>query len=428
MRLLRSALAALTLGFLAFGAAAALPPGVTAGPSMGGISEYRLENGLQVLLIPDPARDTITVNVTYLVGSRHEGYGEAGMAHLLEHMLFKGTPRYANPKTEFTSRGARYNGTTSYDRTNYFETFPASDENLRLMLDLEADRMVNARVAEERPRFRDDGGAQRVRVGREQPVQPAARAHERLGVHVAQLRPVGDRHAVRHRERADRAPAGVLSPVLPARQRRPGGRRPHRRGEDAADGGRHLREDPASGAQADPDLHRGAAAGRRPDGDAAPRRRRADRRGDVPHAARHARRVPGGGPAHADPFRTAVRPPAQGAGRDRQGGVRVRHRAPAARRRLGVLRRHREARPVARRRAQRAARHRRGLCAPAGHRRGDRRARAPSSRTRSSRCSTTPAASRSRCPSSPPWATGGCSSGTATSSRAPPRTTCSASQ
>ncbi len=147
MRLLRSALAALTLAFLAFGAAAALPPGVTQGPSMGGISEFRLANGLQVLLIPDPARDTITVNMTYLVGSRHEGYGEAGMAHLLEHLLFKGTPRYANPKTEFTSRGARFNGTTSYDRTNYFETFPATDENLRLMLDIEADRMVNARVS-----------------------------------------------------------------------------------------------------------------------------------------------------------------------------------------------------------------------------------------------------------------------------------------
>lgn len=146
MRFVRSAIAALFLGFLS-AAASALPAGVTQGPSMGGITEYRLANGMQVLLLPDPARDTITVNVTYLVGSRHEGYGEAGMAHLLEHMLFKGTPRYPNPKTEFTSRGVRYNGTTSYDRTNYFGTFPASDENLRLMLDIEADRMVNARVS-----------------------------------------------------------------------------------------------------------------------------------------------------------------------------------------------------------------------------------------------------------------------------------------
>jgi zinc protease len=87
--------------------------------------------------------------VTYMVGSRHEGYGERGMAHLLEHMLFKGTPRYPNIKGEFLKHGVRYNGTTSYDRTNYFGTFPASEENLDAMLDLEADRMVNSKVSKE---------------------------------------------------------------------------------------------------------------------------------------------------------------------------------------------------------------------------------------------------------------------------------------
>ncbi len=149
MHFLRSALAVLLLAFAGAGVAAALPAGVTRGPSMGGIHEYRLANGMQVLLIPDPARDTITINATYLVGSRHEGYGEAGMAHLLEHLLFKGTPRYPNPKSEFTARGARYNGTTSYDRTNYFATFPATEENLKVMLDIEADRMVNAHVSKQ---------------------------------------------------------------------------------------------------------------------------------------------------------------------------------------------------------------------------------------------------------------------------------------
>ena len=84
-----------------------LPPGVARGPSMGGISEYDLANGLKVLLVPDASQETITVNVTYLVGSRHEGYGERGMAHLLEHMLFKGTPRYANPKSELLKRARR---------------------------------------------------------------------------------------------------------------------------------------------------------------------------------------------------------------------------------------------------------------------------------------------------------------------------------
>src|SRR5665647_3892505 len=54
--------------------------------SVEGITEYRLANGLEVLLFPDASQDTITLSVTYLVGSRHEGYGEYGMAHLLEHM------------------------------------------------------------------------------------------------------------------------------------------------------------------------------------------------------------------------------------------------------------------------------------------------------------------------------------------------------
>jgi zinc protease len=112
-----------------------------------GVSEYHLHNGLKVLLIPDHSIDTITVNMTYLVGSRHEGYGETGMAHLLEHLLFRGTPRFPNIKGEFLKAGARWNGTTSYDRTNYFETFPASEKNLDWALDLEADRMRNSHVS-----------------------------------------------------------------------------------------------------------------------------------------------------------------------------------------------------------------------------------------------------------------------------------------
>src|SRR5688500_11610119 len=115
--------------------------------SVEGISEYRLENGLRVLLFPDPSKQTITVNITYLVGSRHEGYGETGMAHLLEHLLFKGSKRHPNIKEEFTRRGARWNGTTSNDRTNYFETFAATADNLDWALGMEADRMVNSFVA-----------------------------------------------------------------------------------------------------------------------------------------------------------------------------------------------------------------------------------------------------------------------------------------
>jgi zinc protease len=59
-----------------------------------GIKEYKLNNGLRVLLVPDNSQNNIVVNITYLVGSRHEGYGESGMAHLLEHMMFKTSNRY----------------------------------------------------------------------------------------------------------------------------------------------------------------------------------------------------------------------------------------------------------------------------------------------------------------------------------------------
>lgn len=117
------------------------------GATVEGITEYTLSNGLRVLLFPDASKPTITVNITYLVGSRHEGYGEKGMAHLLEHLLFKGTPKHPNIPQELTERGARPNGSTWFDRTNYFETFPASDDNLAWALDLEADRMVNSFVA-----------------------------------------------------------------------------------------------------------------------------------------------------------------------------------------------------------------------------------------------------------------------------------------
>ena len=84
-----------------------------------GITEYSLDNGLRFLLFPDASKPTATVNVTYFVGSRHEGYGETGMAHLLEHLVFQGTPDHPNISEELAEHGARPNGTTSFDRTNY---------------------------------------------------------------------------------------------------------------------------------------------------------------------------------------------------------------------------------------------------------------------------------------------------------------------
>lgn len=126
------------------------PPEVetpTAVRELGGIEEYRLANGLQILLFPDEAQSTTTVNITYRVGSRHEAPGEFGMAHLLEHMVFKGTPSHADIPGAFAQRGMRWNGTTTVDRTNYFASFNASDETLAFALALEADRMVNSHIA-----------------------------------------------------------------------------------------------------------------------------------------------------------------------------------------------------------------------------------------------------------------------------------------
>lgn len=128
-------------------AGVALPAGVSAGPSMEGVSEYRLRNGLRVLLFPDEATPTTLVNVTYSVGAVHENYGESGMAHLLEHLLFKGTPTVKDIAQEFKKRGIYYNGTTGQDRTNYYGWFPANTQTLDWLLVLEADRMVNANVA-----------------------------------------------------------------------------------------------------------------------------------------------------------------------------------------------------------------------------------------------------------------------------------------
>lgn len=128
-------------------AALALPQGLAKVTEVEGITEYRLANGLQVLLAPDASKPTTTVNLTYRVGSRHENYGETGMAHLLEHLIFKGTPTTRNALAEFTRRGMQANGTTSFDRTNYFASWSANDENLRWYLAWQADAMVNSFIA-----------------------------------------------------------------------------------------------------------------------------------------------------------------------------------------------------------------------------------------------------------------------------------------
>jgi zinc protease len=126
-----------------------MPSGVQKKASVGGITEYDYPNGLRVLLYPDPANPKVTVNMVYLVGSRHEGYGETGMAHLLEHMDFIETTNGRQIKNEIVAHGASWNGTTSFDRTNYYETVPASDDNLKWALGLEADRMIKVKFTKQ---------------------------------------------------------------------------------------------------------------------------------------------------------------------------------------------------------------------------------------------------------------------------------------
>jgi zinc protease len=161
LRSLRTGLSALTLLALSTQAVAQAAPARTQRPAASaqqapkatlittveGISEYSLPNGFRFLLFPDQSKPTVTVNITYNVGSVHEGFGETGMAHLLEHLVFKGSKRHPNIPQELTNHGSRRNGSTSPDRTNYFETVPATDENLDWALDLEADRMVNSFIA-----------------------------------------------------------------------------------------------------------------------------------------------------------------------------------------------------------------------------------------------------------------------------------------
>ncbi|MBZ5625499.1 MAG: insulinase family protein [Acidobacteriia bacterium] len=145
MRLKRFiAISAATIVLITTALAQTLPPGVQKVTSIEGVTEYAFPNGLHVLLFPDNSKPKITVNVVYMVGSRNEGYGETGMAHLLEHMVFKSSKSGREIFRELTDRtGGTFNGTTSYDQTMYFETFNASDENLRWALGLEADRMAN---------------------------------------------------------------------------------------------------------------------------------------------------------------------------------------------------------------------------------------------------------------------------------------------
>jgi len=149
MKILKTLLVSVLVAFAPAGFAAdvPLPQGVTKVTSVEGITEYNLANGLRVLFAPDASKPTTTLNTTYLVGSRNESYGETGMAHLLEHLMFKGTPAYPAAFSEMSKRGLRANGTTWTDRTNYFASWAANDATLDWYVRWSADAMTHSFIA-----------------------------------------------------------------------------------------------------------------------------------------------------------------------------------------------------------------------------------------------------------------------------------------
>jgi zinc protease len=127
------------------------PAGITFVAEEGEIQEYRLTNGMKLLLVENRVAPVATIMVLYKVGSRNEAVGYTGSTHLLEHMMFKGTPTFNKERnTQIAATlqkiGAAFNATTWYDRTNYFETVPS--DKLELAIQLEADRMRNSLIAD----------------------------------------------------------------------------------------------------------------------------------------------------------------------------------------------------------------------------------------------------------------------------------------
>jgi zinc protease len=113
-----------------------------------GITEYRLPNGMKLLLLPDQSKATAAVDVTYLAGTRHERYGEVGTAKLTQRLLFKGTPNNPTIDKELARRGIRFSGTALREHTHFSAVLQPGEENLQWVLQMEADRMVNARFAQ----------------------------------------------------------------------------------------------------------------------------------------------------------------------------------------------------------------------------------------------------------------------------------------
>ena len=299
------------------GAAAA--PGKVA--TVEGITDYQLDNGLRVLLFPDPSQTKVTVNMTALVGSREEGYGETGMAHLLEHMLFKGTPTHPFIPKELQEHGATFNGSTTSDRVNYYETLADIGTNLEFAIALEADRMVNSTIKKEdldsemtvvRNEFeRGENSPQGVLMER---IQEVAYDWHNYGKPTIGNRTDIERVPVENLRAFYRKyyqPDNIVLVVA---------------GKFEESKGLELVQK-YFGPQTGHDLDGGTAAGRRAVGDIAAGRRTCRGRGGVSCSGRPARGFGGIGGAGQHSEQPAFRPVVQGAGGNEKGLQRLRFRA-----------------------------------------------------------------------------------------------------
>ncbi len=113
------------------------------------VSETTLANGLKVLILEEPKAPVVTVQVWYKVGGRNEPTGETGISHMLEHMMFKGTPKVSGKDFDaiISRNGGVNNAETQMDFTGYYEDFAA--DRVALGLELEADRMANLKISAE---------------------------------------------------------------------------------------------------------------------------------------------------------------------------------------------------------------------------------------------------------------------------------------
>src|SRR5215813_10219680 len=226
-----------------------------------GITEYKLNsNDLKLLLAPRRAAPVVAFMVLYRVGSRNEAVGHTGSTHLLEHMLFKGTPTYnKRAGTQIAAvlqrQGALFNADTWNDRTRYFEMLP--NDQLELAIHLEADRMRNSFIADEDRQSEMTVVRNELERGEN---EPSNILHERLWAMAFGRRRCG--HV---------AVEGVLRHFLSPEQRHGDHRRRFRRSGGARSDEQTFRPDSAV-ARSDPaDVYCRAAAGRRDSLHAPPR-------------------------------------------------------------------------------------------------------------------------------------------------------------